>query len=392
MTEYMNNQNIMVIARYKENINWILELLEEDYIDIDIIIINKGPNNININNNRVQIIDSKNIGREGETYLNYIINNYDNLPEKLFFCQGDPFEHSPTFLYNFKIDNFNLYKNNIFQGLTCKWIDNYPPYYKFNNTFDINKSHIVEYLINIKTLQVCGHNNFIDNGVNGFNGKCNNLWKIMKIPKKYIKFYYSACFYVQKQAILSRDKNFYINLKNWLLRIDSQGGSQGYVLERYWSYIFNPQSFNNLEEYYKDIIKANFVGLFDNKKKKFILLKNNVLKKITENNNSIIIHEEGKILPNIYIQNCIKLYECNCKDITTAINLYLESNTKDIESFSNTKDIELVSNTIEKKNIKINSNKSIFGIKDTKLVSNTIEKKYKINSSPNMMFSMKQIK
>ena len=108
-------KNVLIIAKYKENINWILQLLGENYIDIDIIIINKGPTRINIKNRRVHIIDSENIGREGETYLNFIINNYDNLAENIFFCQGNPFTHSPTFLENFKIDNFNLYKDSPFQ-------------------------------------------------------------------------------------------------------------------------------------------------------------------------------------------------------------------------------------------------------------------------------------
>ena len=38
-------------------------------------------------------IKLKNIGREGETFLYHIINNYYNLDDVTVFLQGNPFEH-----------------------------------------------------------------------------------------------------------------------------------------------------------------------------------------------------------------------------------------------------------------------------------------------------------
>ena len=65
---YIDDYKI-IIARYNENINWLNSLVN------NCIIYNKGEK-LDIDN---QII-LKNVGRESHTYLNYIISNYENLP------------------------------------------------------------------------------------------------------------------------------------------------------------------------------------------------------------------------------------------------------------------------------------------------------------------------
>jgi hypothetical protein len=73
--------NTVVIARYNEDVNWVKNL------NWDYLIYNKGED---INGIYKQI---PNIGREGETYLRYIIEFYNNLPNYIAFVQGDPFPH-----------------------------------------------------------------------------------------------------------------------------------------------------------------------------------------------------------------------------------------------------------------------------------------------------------
>ena len=73
-----------VVAKYNENIDWI-----EKFKNLDLVIYNKGK------------IDEKchfnfeNIGRESETYIRYILKNYQNfdINEKIIFLQGNPFDH-----------------------------------------------------------------------------------------------------------------------------------------------------------------------------------------------------------------------------------------------------------------------------------------------------------
>ena len=71
----------IVIAKYKEDVSWINKLTH------NFIIYDKSDLPIDGS------IKLKNIGREGETFLYYIVNNYNNLDEVTVFLQGNPFEH-----------------------------------------------------------------------------------------------------------------------------------------------------------------------------------------------------------------------------------------------------------------------------------------------------------
>ena len=78
----------LVVAKYNENVEWVSNLGHS------FTIYNKGTEN-NIGNS----INVPNIGRESETYLRYIRDNYTKLPETLVFLQGDPFPHCRTLEY-----------------------------------------------------------------------------------------------------------------------------------------------------------------------------------------------------------------------------------------------------------------------------------------------------
>ena len=88
----------IVISRFNENIDWINKIINKKWIN-QIIIYNKGPHNLeHFTNPKIKILNVENIGREGYTYLDFIISNYDNLHDELWFIQADPFIHSPDFL------------------------------------------------------------------------------------------------------------------------------------------------------------------------------------------------------------------------------------------------------------------------------------------------------
>jgi hypothetical protein len=75
-------KTFIVVARYKEDIQWVRDSGYEYQI------VQKGT-------------DMPNWGREPASYLRFIIDNYDNL-EKMSkyyaFCQGHPFDHCKDFL------------------------------------------------------------------------------------------------------------------------------------------------------------------------------------------------------------------------------------------------------------------------------------------------------
>ncbi len=82
-----NTQNMtLVVSRYNENLDWLKN------VSWNYIVYNKGEDNLpEWIKNKIRLA---NIGREAHTYLTYIIDNYDNLPEYTIFVQGNPFDHS----------------------------------------------------------------------------------------------------------------------------------------------------------------------------------------------------------------------------------------------------------------------------------------------------------
>jgi protein YibB len=72
----------VVVARYNEDIEWTKGLKYK----VNIFNKNESDNHLFENN-------LPNVGREGHTFFNYIVNNYDNLPEYIAFLQGNPMDH-----------------------------------------------------------------------------------------------------------------------------------------------------------------------------------------------------------------------------------------------------------------------------------------------------------
>ena len=82
----------VVISRYNESLDWVSD------IECDYIIYNKGGKIENPDIPQGKIIDVPNEGREAETFLRYIVSNYNDLPESIVFVQGNPFDHFPETL------------------------------------------------------------------------------------------------------------------------------------------------------------------------------------------------------------------------------------------------------------------------------------------------------
>jgi hypothetical protein len=82
----------IIVARYNENIEWLNSEMS------NCIIYNKG-NKLYIENE----ISLENLGRESETYLHYIITNYNNLPDVVVFTQARISDHKGSDDINYLI-------------------------------------------------------------------------------------------------------------------------------------------------------------------------------------------------------------------------------------------------------------------------------------------------
>lgn len=78
----------IVVAKYNEDVKWLGKMNPAN-----LIIYNKGSSPIPELPVSVQVINRPNLGRESETYMYYIVENYDNLPDYIIFIQGNPFDH-----------------------------------------------------------------------------------------------------------------------------------------------------------------------------------------------------------------------------------------------------------------------------------------------------------
>ena len=240
--KFVRSEVELVVARFRECIDWVMA-----YNDIAVVY-NKGNPVTGFNRS----VDIENVGREGHTYLYHIKLNYSCLAQKTIFTQADPFQHNPTILFG--IDNHFQFEP--LQPLGLRYLKqcNLPPfeYIEKNKT---TTNYGLEYLTNAANGDlIC--DGFHDVGiveirkdadkqypeyrtrplVDGFLRRSG--FPIGKFPNQ-IKFTFCGIFAVCCKRILYYPLEVYANLLNELVRKDSQGGINGYILEKTWLYIFD---------------------------------------------------------------------------------------------------------------------------------------------------------
>lgn len=237
--------NILVVARYKENLEWI------NHLDTKYIVYNKGNNDLDyLNPININIIP--NIGYEAYVYLKYIVDNYNNLPDQIIFTQGNPFDHSPQFL-----DLVNLYHDDFsdIQPLTL--------HYKSDPKYDVLKNQKPDICFGDMPVHIEYYDNeyqyiqnipYINNGTkyvfkylrNFFNHNdiVKGIMDFVNIKPRFvvIPFCFAAIFSVSKHKILSYPKDFYVNLLIKCLYLNKKTKNSdkifAWIMEYSWMEIF----------------------------------------------------------------------------------------------------------------------------------------------------------
>lgn len=200
----------IVAARFNENISWL------DSVSDNCIIYNKG-NSLNHKNE----IFIPNLGRESETYLHYIIDNYHNLPDVIVFTQGKISDHrgKNDVSILLKLKDEALEKGKSEPNVRHNMKNGYcwgPEWNKYNDD---------HYYL---------HGNYKDNKPIVF-----IEWFKKNICSEYpyhICIYSNAIFAVKKELVLKNNKNYYENLiKEVNHHVNS---TEGHFFERSWYYIF----------------------------------------------------------------------------------------------------------------------------------------------------------
>ena len=197
------DKETIVIARYNEDLHWCLPFIEL------VKIYNKGKDNLDyIPKNRIQ--KCENLGKEGETYIKFIIENYDNLPKFTIFLQGHPFDH---------IDKNN--KRKAYRDLINIIKERKPYKFKYISSWlvDVYPEFVDQYMHGLTTITEL------------FGGKEN----LKNRFKKGYKYGSGALFVVHKDQILKHSKEFWNELNSHLQEVNP---NSGYGLEKLWRYLF----------------------------------------------------------------------------------------------------------------------------------------------------------
>lgn len=198
----------VVSSHYRENLDWLMNQSRYEYI-----IYSKNPEAktlLNLPDNKLKII--KNRGMEVNSYLNFIIDFYEDLPNYVAFCHG----HEKSWHQNDSL--LNVIKKYNFEDEYFTLND---PYYR--NCLHENCPQEISYPSERR----------VWNQIKSLKDKL-----MIKMPNK-IEITMGAQFVVPKKSILRNSKYFYINFRDW---IDTQqvldDSSDAIMVEQLWYLIF----------------------------------------------------------------------------------------------------------------------------------------------------------
>jgi hypothetical protein len=202
-TKLLTKDNISIkilIAHYNEDLEWTKKLKYNYTI---------------ISKNGIKSDTLKNTGNEASSYLEYIIENYNNLANYTFFIHGHR--------------NSWHHKENIDEKINNIVIKH--DYYNLNDlnittTYELSQRVYDEYKIIIELIPI------LENILN------------KKIDFEKIKYRSCAQFYVSKKNILLNDINVYIKLYEFIISTNISSYFTSRLLEYTWHFIFT----HNLED------------------------------------------------------------------------------------------------------------------------------------------------
>lgn len=229
----------IVVSHYNEDIEWLKNLNTECNIKVYSKIL-QSEDSINY-----QIVRQPfNIGNEASSYLQYIVDNYDRIPNIVYFCHGHNSSFHQDYDNQFIIKNIDIHKVNGFLNI--------------NNYYNIIDNNKTETLLKNQGLNDNKPYRILIDVFDEFFSKYKTLPDEMSA-------YSSAQFFVTRDLIKSNTKEFYQECLDWFysgysLRLDQKYNEQPNVyssraFEWMWFFIFTNEKREkiiNLTDFFKN--------------------------------------------------------------------------------------------------------------------------------------------
>lgn len=201
----------LIVTRYNEDVEWVKTF--DDYI-----IFNKGSN-VGITQEILnRTYNLPNVGKNSEVNLRYIITHYNNLPEKVAFCQANYSDHYPLGISEFKRQLLTLENGHSILNFD-------------NNKFSMecgNKSSF--------NIREWPPNHKLENYRPGYD--LGTWWKELS-GEEYIQkpiIFWACTFCVHKSLILRRPLSFYNKIHQYYVK--NLNPVETHFVERAWVNIF----------------------------------------------------------------------------------------------------------------------------------------------------------
>ena len=269
---FIDKNHFFCISHFNGDIEWVTQIDKNNYI-----VYNKSGEKLPKEINHVNI---RNLGYNLYSYLKFIIDNYNDLPETIVFCKDNIFRRHIEF------DLFkNLLKRNTFTSIEENSNKNeFPIVLKTSDSgfTEINSSWY--------------RNKYPRLFFKDFNYFYQYIFENVEKPL-FVRFAPGANYIVPKNNILLRSKNFYKNLLTFVSH--SQYSCESHFLERSLFVIWN----SNLESSYKmdEVIDNNEIEYLKTKCLKLIEKENIFFVKLFQKITFFI----GKLYMKLLLKNSI---------------------------------------------------------------------------------------
>ena len=193
--QYNEISKAIVVAHYNENIEWFKNL----EVDCDKKIYSKTLSEYNF--------VPKNSGLDAPCYMKYVIDNYDNLPDKTLFLHGHSDSVHQDYPSSYICKHVNWGLDDFFSVNKREWYQELSPDFEMTN----------------------GGYSWVKDNWQMFQGE-------LKFPEKLV-FYQGSQFVVDKKLFLQYKRDFWINLYNWIQDTELPMFISSRILEYTWHYI-----------------------------------------------------------------------------------------------------------------------------------------------------------